>query len=196
MSNLAVVSHDLATILHKDQKRKYTGEPYISHLREVVGIISPYLDRYTNSCYYLQWVPMAIGFLHDAKEDQGLTNKRLLFYYKEHLSDWNIDDWISDTIIGIDYLTDPPHSFGNRAARKAHVREKLQHAPHGYIQDVKYGDVISNAKSIAIHDPKFAKVCLPEMNELLKVLTKGDPGLRKRAMDTVEESWELVRQSS
>lgn len=34
------------------------------------------------------------------------------------------------------------------------------------------------------------------MNTKEKVLTRGDPGLRKLAMDTVEESWELVRQSS
>ena len=34
-----------ALVKHKDQKRKYTNEPYFYHLAQVVGIVSLHLKR-------------------------------------------------------------------------------------------------------------------------------------------------------
>lgn len=53
-------------------------------------------------------------------------------------------------------------------------------------QTIKLADVLSNMPSIAIRDPKFAKVYLPEMQDLVGVLTRGDKTLWNRAAEDLD----------
>jgi hypothetical protein len=69
---------------------------------------------------------------------------------------------------------------GNRAARKAlDLAHIAQASARG--KTIKLADIISNAKSIAQHDPGFAEVYIPEMRAMLEVLQDGDKTLLGRA---------------
>jgi GTP diphosphokinase / guanosine-3',5'-bis(diphosphate) 3'-diphosphatase len=143
---------------HKDQVRKYTGNPYVDHLAEVAGIVTT-AELYTSHS-------AAVAWLHDVIEDQGVTAKTLRERFGEIIT------------AGVILLSDL--ETGNRAERKAASRARLAAAP-GWIQTIKCADLISNTSSIVKHDPKFAVTYLEEKRLLLDVLTRADPCLRELA---------------
>ena len=147
-----------ATYWHGAQVRKYTGEPYIEHCREIVEILKgvPHTEDM-----------LAAAWLHDVLEDTQCSSH--LIYKRFGANVLNM----------IVTLTDCRKSLGNRAARKAIDRERLSCASAD-VQTIKLADLISNTKSIVEHDPKFAKTYLIEARMLLDVLVKGDASLRER----------------
>lgn len=143
------------------QKRKYTGEPYIVHPAEVARIVASVPGSTPDM--------VAAAWLHDVVEDTGCT------FTDIHMN-FGID---IATLVG--WLTDVSKpEDGNRAHRKAVDREHTARAP-AEAQTIKLADLISNSRSIMRHDPAFAKTYLEEKRLLLEVLTKGDPGLHAEA---------------
>jgi len=153
MDSLAFRAMQFAINAHNGQERKYTGEPYYYHMAEVVGIL-----QLLNPSDHL----VAIAWLHDVIEDQGITYEELKKEFGSFVAD------------GVLMLSDLEE--GNRATRKAASRERLSKAPH-WIQTIKVADLISNTSSIVERDPEFAVLYLEEKRELLKVLTLADPRL-------------------
>ena len=142
------------------QKRKYTGEPYIVHPAEVVSILRG-RDFVTDEM-------LAAAWLHDVVEDTNVTPL-------------DIDEMFGrEVALLVMYLTDSPHSVGNRARRKEIDTRRLADAP-AEAQSIKLADIISNTSSIVQHDPDFAKVYLKEKADLLEVLTKADARLMEMA---------------
>ena len=159
------IPHDammLAMELHKDQKRKYTHEPYWKHLAEVAGIVATVEEFYGQ----LGDVAVATAWLHDAVEDQELNPKYLKRYFGPEIE------------MGVMLLSDLEE--GNRATRKRLSRERLSASP-GWVQTIKCADLISNTSSIVMHDPDFAKVYLEEKRLLLDVMSEANPQLRQLA---------------
>ena len=149
-----------ATIAHGEQKRKYSGEPYIVHPIEVMEIVKtvPHDEAM-----------LAAALLHDVVEDTEVTIAEV----RQAFGD--------DVASLVDDLTDVSKpEDGNRKARKALDREhSAQSSPRA--QTVKLADLISNSSDILENDPKFAKIYLAEKELLLKVLTQGDPTLHEKA---------------
>lgn len=147
---------------HRDQKRKYTGNPYADHLAEVAGIVAA--AGGTD-------MMIAVAWLHDCVEDCGVTleeiEKRFGFV----------------VAIGVSGLLDV--ETGNRAERKQLSRDRLESCS-GWIQTIKCADLISNTSSIVMHDPKFAVTYLEEKRLLLDVMTKADPRLLAMARSNCE----------
>lgn len=144
--------------LHKNQVRKYTGNPYSDHLAEVAGIaISAESQMPVSLTVFL-----AVCWGHDSIEDQDETPQHLsnLFGY--------------EAAAGIYALSDL--EFGNRAERQELKLQRLSQAP-GWIQTIKCADILSNTSSIVKHDPNFAKLYLQEVSDILNVMTKADRGL-------------------
>jgi GTP diphosphokinase / guanosine-3',5'-bis(diphosphate) 3'-diphosphatase len=152
---------EFAMEAHRDQKRKYTGEPYFTHLAQVVGLVST-----------VQFSPyiLAIAWLHDCVEDCGVSLYEIGNKFGEQVKE------------GVYFLSDLEE--GNRETRKRLACERLNKA-HIWVQNIKVCDLISNTSSIVQHDPKFAKVYLKEKDDLLKVLTKADERLLKIAREYV-----------
>jgi guanosine-3',5'-bis(diphosphate) 3'-pyrophosphohydrolase len=143
------------------QKRKYTGEPYIVHPAEVARIVAGVPGSTPDM--------VAAAWLHDVIEDTGCT------FTDVHMA-FGID---IATLVG--WLTDVSKpEDGNRATRKAMDRAHTAEAP-AEAQTIKLADLISNSKSIMAHDPEFARTYLEEKRMLLEVMTKGDPGLHAEA---------------
>ena len=166
--NLAYKAMMFAREVHKDQVRKYTGNPYVEHLAEVAGIAAsiggwnipyPECDGYFATCW-----------LHDCIEDQNVTWDDLVVEF---------DGYVADAVLLLSDIEE-----GNRAKRKAESRERLSKAPW-WVQTIKCADLISNTSSIVKYDPDFAKVYLEEKRLLLEVLTEADPDLRTLAMSMV-----------
>lgn len=163
--SIAYTAMMIARDAHKDQVRKYTGNPYTDHLAEVAGIVATVTDfDGISSAECL----IATAWLHDVIEDCGMSPCDLADYL---------------TIVGHEYEDAKPivHGVmllsdleeGNRATRKRLSRERLAAAP-SWVQTIKCADLISNTSSIVKHDPDFAKVYLEEKRLLLDVMTKAD----------------------
>jgi len=160
---LAFRAMQFAREVHKNQVRKYTGNPYTDHLAEVAGVVC------TVRC---EEEVIATAWLHDCIEDQGCTRDQIANLFGEIVAS------------GVYLLSDLEE--GNRKERKAASRVRLAASPD-WVQTIKVADLISNTSSIVKHDSKFAEFYLEEKRLLLDVLTKADKGLREIACSQVKE---------
>lgn len=151
-----------AIAVHGDQRRNYTGEPYFHHLAEVAGMTASAGGSYAMVC---------AAWLHDTIEDRGYTRAAVAAEFGSEVADMV---WLlSDT------------ELGNRAARKAAQRQRLAEAPAA-VQTIKCADLVSNADSIHLHDPKFWPTFADECRQLLAVMTAADQALRALALGVLE----------
>lgn len=171
--SIALEAMIFARDVHKDQQRKYTGNPYADHLAEVAGIVSTVSEFYHMVSAISVSTIVATAWLHDCMEDHGITYNQLAELFGKTIAD------------GVQWLSDMEE--GNRAERKRLSRERLAAAP-AWVQSIKVADLISNTASIVQHDPRFARVYLEEKRMLLDVLTKASPELVEIARQQVARS--------
>jgi hypothetical protein len=168
MTDLVAQARAFATEAHEriDQRRKYTHQPYQEHLKAVAGLVA---EVTTDS------EMLAAAWLHDTVEDTPAT-----FGDIEYAFGTAVRELVAE-------LTDVSRpADGNRAERKAIDRLHLARAsPRG--KTIKLADLIDNCRDICAHDPRFARVYLPEAASLLEVLEDGDPVLYRRAQKAVAE---------
>lgn len=156
-----------ATKCHYQQKRKYTGEAYISHPSALVYLLQT-VDH-TSEQIQAAW-------LHDVVEDTEATH-------------FDIKSQFGPRVGRIVYdLTDVTTlADGNRAKRKSIERDRLSKIGADS-QTVKLCDLIDNSRSIISCAPEFARVYIPEKRAILDVLTKGDLKLWEIA-DQIVNNW-------
>ncbi len=167
MSNLGKAIK-LATHGHREQKRKYTGEPYIMHplaVMEIVATVSHTVEM------------LIAAVLHDVVEDTDVT----------------IDDICNEfgTVVGmyVEYLTDISKTEdGNRAQRKEKDAWHYARGP-AEAQTIKVADLIHNTADIHKHDPRFWEVYKQEKWFALNLLTEADPQLWSQARKQLKEMW-------
>lgn len=155
---------DFAADAHKDQKRKYTGEPYIFHPLEVAQIVFRTLN---------DPVAAAAALLHDVVEDTDVTLEQVFDAFGKEVAD--LVHWVTKA---------SEHKDGVRTVRKEMDRVHYSKGPMK-AQTIKLADVISNSYDVVAHDPGFAKIYLVEQKNLVASLTGGDPGLHSLATDAV-----------
>lgn len=162
----------LAYFYHEGQYRKYTGEPYINHCKNVAYLVN--LVIYDENMIAAAW-------LHDSLEDTKITQEEIA----EHTNDIVLSyvNWLTDENLP---------KGGNRAIRKNTYKEKLALAPKE-VQTIKLADLIDNSSTICRYDPKFAKVYLKEKEELLKVLDRGYPSLLRLAESILRSNYYLIK---
>lgn len=144
-----------------DQRRKYTGEPYIGHPLAVMENLRRY--GITDDAV------LAAAVLHDVVEDTPVTNDQVRARF---------GDRIADLVAEVTDVSRPQD--GNRAARKALDRAHIGRASVDG-KNIKLADLIDNSKSIASHDKGFAKVYLAEKALLIEMLADGHPALLAEA---------------
>lgn len=143
-----------------NQRRKYTDEPYIVHPAEVVELVRSV--PHTEAMLCAAW-------LHDVVEDTHATLLGLHHMFGAEIA--ALVEMLTDVSVPSD---------GNRATRKAIDREHTARASAA-AKTIKLADLISNSRSIATHDPDFAKVYFAEKRLLLDFLREGDSVLWERA---------------
>ena len=157
-------AYDFAKKAHSEQKRKYTGEPYINHAVSVALIVS----EVTDDCDML-----AAALLHDTVEDTEVVIEGI-----QQSFGFRIASFVNE----LTEFSIP--SDGNRKVRKELDRRFLARASV-QAQTIKLADLIDNSKSIVERDPDFAKIYMREKRDLLGVLNKGHHALYGRALDIV-----------
>jgi (p)ppGpp synthase/HD superfamily hydrolase len=157
------------------QKRRYTGEPYIEHPREVVSILMDHTWEEST---------LAAAWLHDVVEDTPYTIEHIQKVFGQGIA------------AIVQELTDPSLPGLNRASRTKLKIERLANAsPEA--QAIKLADMLSNVRTIVQHDPKFARVYLPEMRALFAVLVHAPERLRSdvdRALAMAEAELEVIKE--
>ena len=157
-----IVARALAfvTIAHRDQVRKYTGEPYAQHPIRVAGMIrdAGFDER-----------AQVVALLHDVLEDCDVSPQTIAINFG------------ADVLRQVQTLTDVDRSRGNRATRKKIDADRLA-AGDGVVHSIKCADTIDNAPSIVEHDPSFAPLFLAEKRALVPRLVLAHPDLLSRAL--------------
>ncbi len=153
---------DFATKAHAsiDQRRKYTGEPYIVHPIAVAELVRsvPHTPEM-----------IAAAYLHDVVEDTPVSIDEVRREFGEEVA--TLVDWLTDVSRPQD---------GTRRIRKELDRQHSAKAP-AEAQTIKLADLIDNTLSIRDRDPHFWRVYKREKLALLEVLTRGDRHLWKKA---------------
>lgn len=167
MSALTELAYAYAQFKHRDQKRKYTGDPYFFHCAEVANHLE---------CMHMPEHVVAAGYLHDVVEDTDAT----------------LDDieriFGKDVAKLVEEVTDVSKpEDGNRAIRKEIDRNHLAKAS-AWGKTIKLADLISNTHSIVERDLNFAKVYLAEKERLLEILIGGHGYLYNEARELLEDS--------
>lgn len=162
MSDLIQKASAYAVHAHRriDHRRKYSGQPYDAHLKEVAGIVATVSDDPET---------IAAAWLHDVVEDTPAT-----------FADLEIEfgDAVAQLVRELTDVSKP--GDGNRSKRKAIDREHLATASSRG-KTIKLADIIDNCRDICRNDPKFAKVYLAEAQQLMEVMDGADQRLMKRA---------------
>jgi len=164
MSDLEKAALAFATKAHAEQKRKYTGAPYIEHPIAVAEIVRSVL--HTEAM-------IAAAYLHDVVEDCDVSILKIAAVFGDEVAHL------------VSCLTDVSRpSDGNHAERKRIDREHLARAP-AEAKTVKLADLIDNEDSILERDPDFARVYIREKKLLLPHLVQGNHALWWRACKIV-----------
>lgn len=150
-----------------DQRRKYTGEPYIEHPFAVARLVMTVTDDEAT---------VAAALLHDTVEDTQATLEDIA------------REFGADVAMLVGWLTDVSQpADGNRVVRKEIDRQHTAQAD-SRAKTVKLADLIDNTRSIVTHDRPFARVYLVEKERLLEVLTDGHPELYRLAFQTLQRA--------
>ncbi|HEV7276654.1 MAG TPA: HD domain-containing protein [Devosiaceae bacterium] len=145
-----------------DQRRKYTGEPYIVHPVAVAELVKsvPHSEAM-----------VAAALLHDVVEDTPVTIEQVAAEFGGEVA--TLVSWLTDVSRPED---------GNRAARKTLDLEHTRQAPAA-AKTIKLADLIDNTRTIKAHDASFWKVYRREKLALLRVLKEGDATLWQQAAE-------------
>ncbi|WP_276122656.1 HD domain-containing protein [Pararhizobium qamdonense] len=163
-----------ATAAHEaiNQRRNYSGEPYIVHPRSVAAFVGALPDH--------TWQQVVLAWLHDTVEDTGVTLQTIRTLFGPEIAD------------GMYFLTNVEKSAGNRMKRHELNVERLKKAP-GRVQTVKLADIYDNTKNIAELAPSFAPVFLREKVDVMGVLLRADKTLWSMTMDQIERQQKEIR---
>lgn len=161
MGNLTLKERALAfaTEKHKDHKRKFTHEPYVTHCAEVAEMVEEFFKEHTHIRPQEYCKMIAAAILHDTVEDTDTTIEEIEKEFGEKIAAY------------VWYLTKPPvmNAIGNRHHRKKLYNAQLALAPDE-VKVIKFFDTKHNAPSLKEYDPKFYRLWMTEVQEMFAVI--------------------------
>lgn len=167
---------ELAKELHGDQKRKYTGEPYVNHTIQVAKIVKNYGGD-DNMVY--------AAVLHDVLEDTPIRELDLLDRLLDILNTKDSIDVLKLVKELTDVYTKDNYPDVNRKGRKEMEAIRMGRiSPKA--QTIKYADLLDNGQDIMKNDPKFGRVYLKEKELILKYMNKGNQELYKKCIKSLD----------
>lgn len=156
LSSPEVQAEEFATLEHSEQKRKYTNEPYVEHLRRVVALVKSV--PHTEEMVVAAW-------LHDIIEDTDVTLPDIQSRFGPKVA--SMVDMLTKTTKASDCSRSERHRLEKERMSKMTPEE----------QTIKLADIIDNARNIREHDSHFADVYLSEKRDQLEMLKAGNPTL-------------------
>lgn len=183
MDNLLDTIQEFADKAHDKQKRKYSGERYITHPIRVMNICRQYTEDQTI---------LAAALLHDVLEDTPVTKLKMKLFLEDLMEHKAAEKTIKLVVALTDVYTKEKFPWLNRNRRRLKETERLGAIP-GDAQTIKYADIIDNSIDITLNDPDFATVYLKECMNILRSMTGGNPELYAKALHTVNESMQKLK---
>lgn len=150
-----------AAIKHAKQKRRYSGDPYITHLMRVTERLQSLHPQFDITDDMLK-----AAALHDAVEDTDCTLEEIEARFGKTVRDY------------VAALSIDPRA-GNRAARMAKYQAQIKAAPLE-VQLIKFCDLSDNIDDIRTHDKSFFEVYRREGLKMADALEKIGPRLQNR----------------
>lgn len=151
------LAHAWAADAHRNQVRKYTGNPYIEHPRHLEKMAELWFGGTQLPLNFRKHVRIA-ALLHDTIEDCGVTEQEIekVFGYQ-----------VSKAVASLTKVNDP--NMKRREKNKAYCEQLRQACPIAIA--VKAFDILSNTQDlVASGDRKFAKTYLEESEHKLMAL--------------------------
>lgn len=169
----------LARELHGDQKRKYTGDPYVNHTVAVANIVKTYGGD--ESMVYA-------AILHDVLEDTPTSGTELLNYLME-ITDEPELSMRTFRLVGelTDVYTTESYPDVNRKGRKELEAMRLG-TISSRAQTIKYADLLDNGMDIMSNDPKFGEVYVKEKEQILKYMDRGNQELYNKCLEVLNNN--------
>lgn len=150
-----------------NQRRKFTGRPYIEHPRMVAAILMHSIPD--------DIAALSAALLHDVVEDTDVTLDDLLRHFS------------GDVVDLVDELTEPDNpdyylAFGHATRPNRAIRRQLEAERRAEIsktaQTISVADIIANSHDIADVAPsEFALMYQGELMQRLILLQQADPKL-------------------
>lgn len=169
----------LARELHGDQKRKYTGEPYVNHTVAVANIVKTYGGD--ESMVYA-------AILHDVLEDTPTSGTELLNYLMEITDEPELSMRTFRLVRELtDVYTTESYPDVNRKGRKELEAMRLGRISRKG-QTIKYADLLDNGMDIMSNDPKFGEVYLKEKEQILKYMNRGNQELYNKCLEVLNNN--------
>jgi len=166
----------LAVDLHGNQKRKYTGEPYVNHTVQVAKIVKNYGG---------DDVMVYAAVLHDVLEDTNTTKEELFNHLRQIIGPEKAIEVVKLVQELTDVFIKDDYPNINRKGRKEMEAMRLgEISPKA--QTIKYADLLDNGQDIMKNDPKFGRVYLKEKEQILKHMNKGNQELYKKCLSALE----------
>jgi (p)ppGpp synthase/HD superfamily hydrolase len=166
----------LAVDLHGNQKRKYTGEPYVNHTVQVAKIVKNYGG---------DDIMVYSAVLHDVLEDTNTTKEELFNHLRQIIGPEKAIEVVKLVQELTDVFTKDDYPDINRKGRKEMEAMRLG-SISSKAQTIKYADLLDNGQDIMKNDPKFGKVYLREKAEILKHMNRGNQELYKKCLSSLE----------
>jgi (p)ppGpp synthase/HD superfamily hydrolase len=166
----------LAKDLHGNQKRKYTGEPYVNHTVQVAKIVKNYGG---------DDIMVYAAVLHDVLEDTDTTKEGLFNHLRQIIGPEKAIEVVKLVQELTDVFTKDDYPDINRKGRKEMEAMRLG-SISSKAQTIKYADLLDNGQDIMKNDPKFGKVYLREKEEILKHMNRGNQELYKKCLSSLE----------
>ncbi|MCE7992416.1 MAG: metal-dependent phosphohydrolase [Roseivirga sp.] len=148
---------------HGQQKRKYTGDPYWTHVYSVAERVSQLVP---------EGIEIALG--HDLLEDTSCTYELLKSFLSKNGYTASEATQIADGVVELtDVFVKEDYPELNRKTRKEKEADRLSRISP-LAQSVKYADLIDNNLSIVEHSSSFAKTYLMEKVDILDGMRLGN----------------------
>jgi (p)ppGpp synthase/HD superfamily hydrolase len=151
----------VATRKHEGQKRRYTGEPYVTHCIRVAEKLESLEGLFPVTDDMLK-----AALLHDTLEDTDMTFKELQSHFGNTVAEY------------VQCLSLDPKA-GNRRQRYAKYTRQLKNAPVE-VQRIKACDIWDNLADIRQHDPDFFPVYRREALKIAEAMDKLDKDFQHR----------------
>jgi (p)ppGpp synthase/HD superfamily hydrolase len=166
---------DLAIRLHGDQIRKYSGDPYYTHLFRVSDTVKEIGGD--------EAMIMA-ALLHDVLEDTPTNDIELISELEMIVDPQMARDIVNLVIELTDVYIKENFPEMNRKARKEMEAKRLGEVS-SRAQTIKYADLLDNGEDIMKNDPSFGRVYLREKERILNYMRNGDKYLYNKCLSQI-----------
>lgn len=148
MIDLIKKARDFAEKAHAGQKRKYTGEDYITHPVHVAQIVGGFAGSTTEMT--------VAALLHDVVEDTGVTLGEISLNFGDEVAD------LVHCLTNIRFTEKQKQSGFNRVRRYGMNAAKIFFHDNYTANTIKIADMISNLSTVFEHDRKYGTLYLAE----------------------------------